>query len=498
MTARTLPIVFCLCALGARPVAAQAAAVPVAPPAPAQTLPDKLWSESQPATAGITADTPVTMGAFSKLAKLLSPAVVNISVTAIPGGRESGDVFGRPVVRGEGTGFFIHPDGLALTNHHVVESAVDITVRTAGDRIFRARVIGRDPRTDLALLKVDVDGPVAIAPLGDSAKVQIGEWVVAIGNPFGLSHTVTAGIVSAVGRSDVHPQGRPMYASFIQTDASINPGNSGGPLVNTRGEVIGINTAIRGDGQGIGFAIPSNMAKKLIPQLARGRIERSFLGVGVRDVSPERARGLKLDKVVGAEVVEVLPGSPAELGGMRAGDVILAFDGTPLRTSSDLPWLAASAGVRAKVPVEVYREGKSLRLAVELRALPRQFGGDEEPEPAGAAEAPTPVPTAPSTVRGMLSLPGLGLSAVDLTAALRQRFQLAAEAGALVISIDRGGPADQVGLRVGDVIVRSGTHAISDVQALDQLDHDYRAGDIVPLLVQRGRGQFYATPRKTR
>lgn len=459
-------------------------------------VPDRLWTE-QPASTGINADTPVTMGAFSKLAKLISPAVVNISVTSRPGGAESGDSpYGRPVMRGEGTGFFIHADGYALTNNHVIEGAIDIQVRTAGDRVYKARVIGRDPRTDLALLKVDGQEAFAVAPLGDSSKVSIGEWVVAIGNPFGLSHTVTAGIVSAVGRSEVQPQGRQMYASFIQTDASINPGNSGGPLVNTRGEVIGINTAIRGDGQGIGFAIPSNMAKKLVPQLARGHVERSYLGVSVRDLTPELARNLRLDKLVGALVAEVVAASPADQGGVRAGDVIVSFDGSSVRNANDLPWLTSSAGIRTKVPLEVLRDGKPLTLTVQLKPLPRQLGGDDE----GVAQPqPLPGPTAPAEpTPDVLSLPGLGLSVADLTPTLRKRFHIAAAAGALVVGIDRGGPVEQAGLRVGDVIVRSGQEPVAGVQALDRMSSFFRPGDVMPLLIQRGKQMLFVAPRKGR
>ena len=461
-------------------------------------LPDRLWTE-QPAASGINADTPVTMGAFSKLAKLISPAVVNISVTSRPGGAESGDSpYGRPVMRGEGTGFFIHADGYALTNNHVIEGAIDIQVRTAGDRVYKARVIGRDPRTDLALLKVDGQEAFAIAPLGDSSKVSIGEWVVAIGNPFGLSHTVTAGIVSAVGRSEVQPQGRQMYASFIQTDASINPGNSGGPLVNTRGEVIGINTAIRGDGQGIGFAIPSNMAKKLVPQLARGHVERSYLGVSVRDLTPEIARNLRLDKLVGALVAEVVAGSPADQGGVRAGDVIVSFDGNAVHNANDLPWLTASAGTRTKVPLEVLRDGKPLTLTVQLKPLPRQLGGEDE----GVAQPqpqPAPGPTGPAEATpDVLSLPGLGLSVADLTPSLRKRFHITATAGALVVGVDRGGPVEQAGLRVGDVIVRSGQEPVVGVQALDRMSSFFRPGDVMPLLIQRGKQMLFVAPRKGR
>ena len=471
---------------GTAPATGPGAPQPAAP-TPAPRAAERLWTEQPPGSSGITADTPVTMGAFSRLAKLVSPAVVNISVVGRAGGGEAAD-WGQPATKGEGTGFFVHQDGYALTNNHVIENATDITVRTSTDRVYKARVIGRDPRTDLALIKVDSQETFPVAPLGDSSRIQIGEWVVAIGNPFGLSHTVTAGIVSAVGRSDLHPEGRQMYASFIQTDASINPGNSGGPLVNTRGEVIGINTATNRSGQGISFAIPSNMAKKLIPMLAKGKVERSFLGVSVRDVTPERARRLRLDRLTGAEVAEVLAGSPAELGGVRPGDVILAFDGNPVRTASDLPWLASSAGVRAKVPLDVVREGKTLTLAVQLRTLPKQFGGAEADAEPGSGP----------TDSGIAALPGLGLSTVDLTPALKSRFGIAAQTGALIVGVDRGGPAAQAGIRVGDVVLKSGTLVISGAHALAKVYGDYQPQDVVPLLIQRGRQQFYAAPRKDR
>lgn len=450
--------------------------------------PDKLWTE-QAVNTGINPDTPVTMGAFSRLAKLISPAVVNISVTgaaSAPDGWEIGPQ-GQPHSHGEGTGFFIHADGYVLTNNHVVENAQDIVVRTAADKVYKARVIGRDPRTDLALIKVDGKEKFPIAALGDSSKIEIGEWVVAIGNPFGLSHTVTQGIVSAVGRSEVHPGGRQMYANFIQTDASINPGNSGGPLVNTRGEVIGINAAVRGDGQGIGFAIPSNMAKKLLPQLAQGKIERSFLGVAVDDVTPELARSLHLDRVFGAVVRDVVTGSPAEKSGVKPGDVITAFDGSAVRNKSDLPWLTASAGTAGKVPLEMMREGKAVTINVQLANMPGQYGDD-----------PTPAPPATPVQPGLTALRGLGLAIVDLTAGLRQRFQIAADHGVLIVSVDRGSPADRVGLKEGDVLLRIGSTNLANVAKLTEVYRLASPEDALPMLVQRGKQTFFVAPTRGR
>ena len=428
------------------------------------------------------------MGGFSRLAKRVSPAVVNISTvgSAPTTARESQ---GGALVTGEGTGFFIHKDGFLLTNDHVIDGARDITIRTANDKVYKARVIGRDPRTDLALLQVDGRGPFPVAPLGNSAHLSPGEWVVAIGNPFGLSHTVTAGIVSAIGRSEVQPTGKQMLASFIQTDASINPGNSGGPLCNIQGEVIGINTAIRGDAQGIGFAIPSNMAKKLLPQLARGRVERSFLGLAFREVTPELAKVLKLERVSGAVVTEVVPGSPADQAGLKAGDVLTGFDNQPVRAAADLPWLAAQAGVHAKVAVEFIRDGKTQTAQVQLQALPRPV---ESPEPARL------MPQTPQalTARATWPIAALGLVATDLKPALKKRFGLTAASGALVVSVDRGGPADRAGVLPGDVVIRVGNRVIATAAGLDAELRTGRVDDVVSLLLQRGKQSLWVTPKR--
>ena len=450
-------------------------------------VPDRLWSEKPAGHTGLSAHSPVTMDAFSVLYKRISPAVVNIS-TVGSGGQAGREGSSGAIVTSEGAGFFIHASGYLLTNDHVIDGARDITVRTANDRVFKARVIGRDPRTDLALLQVDSKGPFPIAPLGDSGKISPGEWVVAIGNPFGLTNTVTVGIVSAIGRSEVQPTGKPMLASFIQTDASINPGNSGGPLCNIRGEVIGINTAIRGDAQGIGFAIPSNMAKKLLPQLAKGRVERSFLGLAFRDVTPELAKVLKLARVAGAVLTEVGPGSPADQAGLRPGDVLTAFDGQPVRAAGDLPWLAAQAGVHAKVPVELIRDGKSLTVQVQLQALPRPLEIVEPPRPLPPAEAP----------QTTLPIAGLALTVADLTPGLRKRFGIAATTGALVVAVDRGGVGDHAGLRVGDVITRLGKRQVTTAATLEADVRAARPDDVLSLLVQRGKQSVWMTPKRAR
>ncbi len=461
----------------------------VRPPHAARApAPSQLWTETPKAATGLSGDTPVTMGAFAKLAKLISPAVVNIHTSRMSGGNQ--DVrfrreTRRHVVSASGTGFFIHPSGYLLTNNHVIDGAVKISVRTADDRTFSARVVGTDPRTDVALLKVDAKTAFPVIPLGDSAALEIGEWVVAVGNPYGLGHTVTAGIVSAKGRSRLKP-GSTRYANFIQTDASINPGNSGGPLVNIRGEVIGINTAVHGKAQGIGFAIPSNMAKKLVPQLATGHIERSWLGVSVGEVTPEVARSLRLDRAIGAYVRFVAPGGPAAKAGLRPGDVIVRFGEHVIRKSTDLPWLAASAGVGQRVRVELVRQGKPSVTNVRLVSLPSRFGG-KQAQPRAAR----------NTARDV-AVPGLGIRVTRLTPALRKRFGIVARTGALIVHVDRGGPAEAVGLRPRDVVVQADRRRVDTVRDLLQVSGWYPAREVVPLYVARGSQVRFVMPKKTR
>ena len=463
----------------------QVRAVPSAEARPTPAPPSRLWTDSQPSETGLSAESPVTMGAFAKLAKIISPAVVNIHTSKVTTGTDVryGAESRQQFVSASGTGFFIHADGYILTNNHVIEGAVRIRVRTADDRTFQARIIGRDPRTDLALLKVDAATKFVVVPLGDSDAVDIGEWVVAVGNPYGLGHTVTAGIVSAKGRSNLRP-GATHYANFIQTDASINPGNSGGPLVNIRGEVVGINTAILGKGQGIGFAIPSNMAKKLVPQLARGHVERSWLGLSVGEVTPEVARSLRLNRAIGAYVRFVAAGSPAAKAGLRPGDVIVRFGAHEVRKSTDLPWLAASGGVGKQIKVSLIRSGKPMAASVTLVALPGRFGGEEPPATQPAAQE--------------ISVPGLGMRVTQLTAALRKRFQIVARSGVLVLQVDRGGPAESVGVRPRDVIVQADRRRVDTVRDLLQVNGWYPAREMVPLYVARGKDVRFVMPKKTR
>jgi serine protease Do len=312
---------------------------------------------------------------FAPIAKRADPSVVTIYTS---GEEEGRSVFGRRrghTQKGLGTGFIVDKEGTIITNNHVIEGADEITVLLSDEHRYNAKVTGRDPRTDIAVVKIDGAKDLTAIPLGDSDALEVGDWVVAIGNPFGLSHTVSAGIVSAKGRggNDVRLDSSGYY-NFLQTDASINPGNSGGPLLNLKGEVVGMNTAIRGDGaQGIGFAIPINMVKQLMPTLIKdGKVTRSALGVIIRDardLSPEEHKQLKIAGEKGAVIQQIEPGGPAEKAKIEVGDVIVGFEGQTIDRGSLLQWLASTSGVGKTVNVRVLRGGKPVELKVTLGEL---------------------------------------------------------------------------------------------------------------------------------
>jgi serine protease Do len=334
-----------------------------------------------PAPSGGPIVAPMMPSSFAELVARVQGSVVNVFAAQVvsPRSQPFGQFFPHTpdrVQRSQGTGFIIDSDGYLLTNHHVVEQSAEIVVQLASGEEVRASVVGSDERTDVALLRIQPPAGLQVPPLGDSDALLVGEWVLAIGNPFGLSHTVTAGIVSAKGRTGrdvpLDPAG---YYNFIQTDASINPGNSGGPLFNMRGEIVGINTAINAAAQGIGFAIPINMVKQILPQLrANGRVTRSWLGIGIQSLSPQNAQRLGIPDGDGALVAEVVAGGPAAAAGLRPGDVIRSFDGHAIDDSSELPWLASTAGVGHVARLVIIRDRTeqevSLRLA-EMPAAPR-------------------------------------------------------------------------------------------------------------------------------
>jgi serine protease Do len=349
-------------------------------------------------TAAVPADLKMAPLSFAPIAKGADASVVTIYTS---GEEEDRGIFGRRnrshTARGLGTGFIVDKEGVIITNNHVIEGADEITVLLSDEKRYPAKVTGRDPRTDIAVVKIDGAKDLKAIPLGDSDALEVGDWVVAIGNPFGLSHTVSAGIVSAKGRggNDVRLDATGYY-NFLQTDASINPGNSGGPLLNLRGEVVGMNTAIRGDGaQGIGFAIPINMVKQLMPPLLKdGKITRSALGVVIRDardLSPDEHRQLKIEGEKGAVVQQVEPNGPADKAHIAVGDLIVGFEGQTIDRGSLLQWLASTKGVGQIATVRVLRGSKPLDVKVTLGELrepktrpaqlrPRQPQGGDDTE----------------------------------------------------------------------------------------------------------------------
>src|SRR5919201_2632231 len=326
-------------------------------------------------------------GSFAKLAERLSPTVVNVQVTKVaqvgafsmPEGPEGpyGEFFrrffqDRPQrperhrMHGSGSGVIISRDGYILTNNHVVDGAQEVTVTLADQKVYKAKVVGRDPKTDLAVLKIDAKEPLQVASMADSDQLRVGDWVLAIGNPFGLSPTVTAGIVSAKGRVI----GAGPYDDFIQTDAAINPGNSGGPLFDMRGNVVGINSAIAATGQGIGFAIPINLAKDILIQLReKGHVTRGWLGVQVQRVTPELAHSFGLDHARGALVADVMPNSPAEQAGIQPGDIIVNFNGHTIEQMNDLPRLVANTPPGTEVAIQLIRHGQEQTVHLKVGEL---------------------------------------------------------------------------------------------------------------------------------
>jgi len=356
---------------------------------------------ASPSWAQSTGLLPAAPGSFSSLVKKAKASVVNIStVKTIAGGLGHPFSFGGPSGPNDplkdffdrffgdqmpkdfkqknlGSGFIIDKEGFILTNNHVVEKADEITVKLADGKSFLAKIVGRDPKTDLALIRIESDHELTPLPMGDSDSLEVGDWVVAMGNPFGLDNTVTAGIVSAKYR---HIGAGP-YENFIQTDASINPGNSGGPLLNTDGQVIGINTVIfsqTGGSIGIGFAIPINMAKEILDQLKKGKVVRGWLGVMIQKITPELKDKLGLENEKGALVADVSSGGPAEKAGIQRGDVVVSFDGKKIDEMKDLPYIVASTPIGKTVPVKVIRKGQEEVFEVKIGELEEEKKDLEE------------------------------------------------------------------------------------------------------------------------
>ena len=428
---------------------------------------------------GLPADT----GSFAKLAEAVMPAVINVN-TEIKTSSARGDdsspdelfrrFFGGPDKgpdnrdrgprHGIGSGVIIEASGIALTNAHVVDNASEVEVTVSDGSKYPAKVVGADRKTDLAVLRIDARGRTFRAlPLGDSDKAQVGDWVLAVGSPFGLQATVTSGIISAKAR---HIGAGP-YDDFLQTDAAINPGNSGGPLVNMSGEVVGINTAIVAGGAGIGFAIPSNMAKVISGELlAKGTVTRGWLGVSLQPVTPNLAKSFGKDK--GALVSDVTLGSPAAKAGLKAGDIVTSVNGKPVEDPNDLARVVGFAQPGARANLTVWRDGKEQPIAVTLGQMP-----DER-----------------TTTR-------LGLEVQPLTPELAQRLGIAAKDGGVVVTnIDDGSPAAEAGLKPGDVVKEIDRQPVKSVADFERLTQ--KADHPLALRVQRGDSAMYVALNPSR
>ncbi len=458
-----------------------------------------LFLMTLPGTSRAASSPPET---FADLAEKLSPTVVNIYTTqVVKASRSPHDLFNdqdipepfrhffgpSPFGQGQpqrdqkrtslGSGVIISKDGYIVTNNHVVENADTINVRLTNFEEYDAKVIGRDPKSDLALLKIAPKNGLPVTAFGDSDKLRVGDWVMAIGNPFGFEQTVTAGIVSGKGRS----LGSGPYENFIQTDASINPGNSGGPLFNLKGEMVGINSAIysrSGGNIGIGFAIPANMAKNVINQLKEhGAVVRGWLGVMIQPVTPELAAQFKMERPIGALVGEVTPGSPADKAGIKPGDVIVAFNGTEISQVSMLPNLVAETTVGSKAEVTLFRKGALKKLPIVIAKLNEEQAAASEP------------------AENLNKRLGLGVQ--DLTPEIAAALNLTDKQGVLITAVEPDSPAAEAGLRKGDLILEFNQRPVRDVKAFLNEIKGVKAKATVSFFIKReGRTRFFGLKLK--
>jgi serine protease Do len=471
----------------------QASPQPASPTATAgQIAPAPTAPLAEPSAGGVRSQ---TLPDFTSLVKKQGPVVVNVVVTRAaqagpaPFPQIPGDPFfeffrrfipdtpegGAPDFRtqGLGSGFIISPDGYILTNAHVVANAGEVTVRLADSRSeLKGKVVGTDPRTDVALLKVEASN-LPVATLGDSSQLQVGEWVAAIGSPFGLDNTITAGIVSGKGRSVANES----FVPFIQTDVAVNPGNSGGPLLNMKGEVVGINSMIysrTGGYMGVSFAIPIDVAMDVGRQLqTQGKVTRGRLGVTIQPLTPALAKSFNVQDGNGVLIAGVEPGSPAQKAGLQTGDIIRKYNGKPVENAVELPRLVAATKPGSTANLEVWRQGASREVSVTVGELPRETTASREP---GSEKRNVK----PATNR-------LGLAVRELNA--EQRKALGVEYGLLVESV--GGSASGTEIRPGDVITAIGQTRVTSIEQFNSIVQQQQPGDSVALLVRRGEGALY-------
>lgn len=435
-------------------------------------------------------DEPLTLqSAFVQVAKIVRPSVVQITTEKVITYRywdPFGDLeeffqspfeefFGIPRRKsqpktfkkkqeGLGSGFVVDEDGYILTNNHVIEGVDKILVKLLGDeKKYEAKIIGVDSKTDLALIKINPGRPLPAAKLGDSDKIEVGEWVVAIGNPYGLEETVTVGVVSAKGRSGF---GITQYEDFIQTDAAINPGNSGGPLVNIRGEVIGINTFIIAPyaAQGIGFAIPINLAKRVFSQLKeKGKVVRGYLGVWLQGLDEELAKSFELPEIKGALVAQVIKDSPAEKAGIKEGDVIIEYDGSKVENVKDLQMKVANTPVGKRVGIVVWRDKKRVTLYTDIGEMPSE-----------------------EIVAKVEEKQWRGIRVSSITDDIKNQYGIDDTEGVVVISVEEGTPGSDAGIRVGSVIKMIGNYKISNISDYKKATSAIPKSSDVRLLIKYG------------
>jgi serine protease Do len=431
---------------------------------------------------------PLTTGTFAKVAEAIKPAVININTVSKGGAGLGGrtpfeEFFGEEFFRrffGEaperipqrslGSGVIVDPTGVALTNAHVVEKATEIEVITTDGSKHKAKVVGMDRKTDLAVLKLDEGkGRFNAARLGDSDRIQVGDWVIAVGSPFGLQATVTAGIISAKARQ----LGQGPFDDFLQTDAAINPGNSGGPLVNMQGEIIGINTAIVAGGSGIGFAIPSNMARRIYTELlAKGKVTRGWLGVSIQPLTPELAKSFGAKDTKGVLISDVVGESPAAKAGLKAGDILLEFEGKKMEAPADLQRAVGFTAPGHSAKVKVWRDQGERTLEIKVGEAPEEREAQQRGGPPGGRAT-------------------LGMDVRPITPEIARQLNLRSTDGVVVARVEDDSSAAQAGIQRGDVIREINRQKVKTLADFERLTKDAKEGDRLTVLLQRGQMSLY-------